>query len=453
MADLPMAESPTPQKPPRPPPEVLVPLVSGDKTGRLQEVAFFPSQLRPVRWRSWSVSQNSDRDFSEQLKPIGYWDAGIVARNAYCSLMERWRRRSPPLLRPLLAAPPAVKLEVNHHNFGYIQSAENRSSQLGLLLGLLAARGQLPFQTIYASGELAIDRDDVRVKAVGQLEKKFQAIIARIRQDKPTGPVLVAVPRLLEDGSPSKAKLGPLWADFRAEPDYQHLQLEILHCDRLEEELAARWPRVRRYRHWRPTLLALPPLLGLLFGLLWAQHRQPLYLNWRAADASGPNQPLFTRANGDGLRVLAPPCGQSQPGEPVYQQGDWLTARVHIDDYSWWRGRLAYKTALVSVGDGGGIRVENIEPVPGRPYFQTAYALAPPSERQLLMVIARRSYGWGDRGIDKGRLALELKEKLQPLQGIDRLSAAAGYLEARYSGALQYRFRTVDRCSESDSEP
>lgn len=452
MADLSMAASPTPQKPPRPL-DVFVPLVLEEGGGRAK-VTFFRGRLWPAPGRSWSVSQEADQLFSQPVKPLGYWDAAIVARNAYCSLMNRWRRRSSLLLRPLLAAPPAVRLEPPSDE-KKSQVYGSSSSQLGLLLGLLATRGQLPFWAIYASGELAVDGDDVRVVAVGQLEKKFRAIIDRIRQDKPTGPVLVAVPRLLKDGSPtpSETKLGPLWADFRAEPDYQHLQLEILYGDRLEEELAARWPRVRRYRHWRPTLLALPPLLGLLFGLLWAQHRQPLYLNWRAADASGPNQPLFTRANGDGLRVLASPCGQSQPGEPVYQQGDWLTARVHIDDYSWWRGRLAYKTALVSVGDNGGIRVENIEPVPGRPYFQTAYALAPPSERQLLMVIARRSYGWGDRGIDKGRLALELKEKLQPLQGIDRLSAAAGYLEARYSGALQYRFRTVDRCSESDSEP
>ena len=452
MADLSMADSPTPQKPPRPL-DVFVPLVLEEGRARAK-VTFFRGQLWPVRWRSWSVSQEADQLFSQPVKTLGYLAAAIRARNAYCSLMNRRRRRSPLLLRPLLAAPPAVRLEpVSDEKDSQVY--DSSSSQLGLLLGLLASRGHLPFQTIYAIGELAIDRDDVRVKAVGQLEEKFRAIIDRIRQDKPTGPVLVAVPHLLEDGSPtpSETKLGPLWAAFRKEPDYQHLQLEILYGDRLEEELAARWPRVRRYCHWRPGLLALPPLLGLLFGLLWAQHRQPLYLNWRAADASGPNQPLFTRANGDGLRVLAPPCGQSQPGEPVYQQGDWLTARVHIDDYSWWRGRLAYKTALVSVGENGGIRVENIEPVPGRPYFQTAYALAPPSERQLLMVIARRSYGWGDRGIDKGRLALELKEKLQPLQGIDRLSAAAGYLEARYSGALQYRFRTVDRCTESDSEP
>lgn len=447
MADIPMADSPTPQKPPRPL-DVFVPLVGGARA----KVTFFRGQLWPAPGRSWSVSQEADRLFSQPVKPLGYLAAAIRARNAYCSLMNRWRRRSSLLLRPLLAAPPAVRLEpVSDEKDSQVY--DSSSSQLGLLLGLLAARGQLPFQTIYASGELAIDGDDVRVKAVGQLEEKFRAIIDRIRQDKPTGPVLVAVPHLLKKDSPSEAKLGPLWAAFREESDYQHLKLEILYCDRLEEKLAGCWPRVRRYRHWRPTLLALPPLLGLLFGLLWAQHRQPLYLNWRAADASGPNQPLFTRANGDGLRVLAPPCGQSQPGEPVYQQGDWLTARVHIDDYSWWRGRLAYKTALVSVGENGGIRVENIEPVPGRPYFQTAYALAPPSERQLLMVIARRSYGWGDRGIDKGRLALELKEKLQPLQGIDRLSAAAGYLEARYSGALQYRFRTVDRCSKSDSEP
>lgn len=450
MADLSMADSPTPQKPPRPL-DVFVPLVLEEGRARAK-VTFFRGQLWPVRWRSWSVSQEADQLFSQPVKTLGYLAAAIRARNAYCSLMNRWRRLSSLLLRPLLAAPPAVRLEpVSDEKDSQVYGSS--SSQLGLLLGLLASRGQLPFRTIYASGELAIDGDDVRVKAVGQLEKKFRAIIDRIRQDKPTGPVLVAVPRLLEDGSPSEAQLGPLWAAFRKEPDYRHLKLELLYGDDLEKELADRWPRVRRYRHWRPTLLALPPLLGLLFGLLWAQHRQPLYLNWRAADASGPNQPLFTRANGDGLRVLAPPCGQSQPGEPVYQQGDWLTARVHIDDYSWWRGRLAYKTALVSVGENGGIRVENIEPVPGRPYFQTAYALAPPSERQLLMVIARRSYGWGDRGIDKGRLALELKEKLQPLQGIDRLSAAAGYLEAHYSGALQYRFRTVDRCSESDSEP
>ena len=109
-------------------------------------------------------------------------------------------------------------------------------------------------------GRHAIDGDDVRVKAVGQLEAKFRAIIDRIRQDKPTGPVLVAVPRLLKNGSPSETQLGPLWAAFRAEPDYQHLKLEILYCDRLEEKLAGCWPRVRRYRHWRPGLLVLPLL-------------------------------------------------------------------------------------------------------------------------------------------------------------------------------------------------
>ena len=253
-------EPPIPPTPPTGSVALLVPLVSGDKTGRLQEVSFFCGRLEPARWRSWSLGEAPDRDFSEQLKPLGYWDAGIVARNAYCTLMNRWRRRSSPLLRPLLAAPPAVRLGVGHHNFGYIQGAENRSSQLGLLLGLLASRGQLPFRTIYASGALTIDGDDVRVKAVGQLEAKFRAIIDRIRQDKPIGPVLVAVPHLLEDGSPSEAQLGPLWAAFRAEPDYRHLQLELLYGDDLEKELADRWPRVRRYRHWRPGLLALPLL-------------------------------------------------------------------------------------------------------------------------------------------------------------------------------------------------
>lgn len=433
--------------------EIFAPLI---RNGRAHE-AFF--QARIIPGRGTCMAKLAEPDYSpagskppldDSLYPLfdyGYYPAGIEAKKAYLHLMNHWRQAS-RLPKILLGEPPAWKLEITGKIYD-IGAFDSRSSQLALLLGMLACRHHLPEREIYASGELNNTGELPRVEAVHGLDEKFNAILEHIERSRPPYPVLVALPHQYNPELPpgthndSSRRFARRLEAFRQQN--RNIRLTVLYCDKLPEDLAAAYPRISHYRHWRRSLRWLP--LFILLGLGCWQYQQPLYLDWGDGVADTPDSPLVARLSADNRYEPHGPCAQSTPGEAVHSLGDRMTMRIHINDASFWRPFISNETALVLVGENSDIRVENLPLVAGHPYYQTAYIITPPTERYLVMAIARRSRIFGEHGINKGTLSRKLKEHLTGLHGVERLTAAAGYLEAHYS-SVQYRFRVDHKCKD-----
>lgn len=433
--------------------EICAPLIRNSRAHK----AFFQARISPKRGncaaklakKGYGMA-GSKPPLDDSLYPLfdyGYYTAGIEAKKTYLRLMDHWRQAS-RLPKFLLSEPPAWKLEITG-KICDISTFDSRSSQLALLLGMLACKRHLPEREIYASGELNNTGELPQVDAVYGLDEKFNAILEHIERSRPPYPVLIALPRQYNpeqqagDHNDSSRRFARRLEAFRQQN--RNLRLTVLYCDNLTENLTKTYPRISRYHHWQRNLLWLP-----LFTLLWAgywQYQQPLYLNWGDDIADKSNHPLFARLSAKGDYESHGPCAQSTPGEPVYSLGDRMTVRVHISDTSFWHYLIPNKTALVLVGENSDIRVENLPSVNGYPYYQSAYIITQPAERYLVMAIARRSHLFNDHGIDKGTLNHALKTYLAEFHGIERLTATAGYLEARYN-AVQYRFRVDHMCKE-----
>lgn len=433
--------------------EIYAPLI---RNNRAHE-AFFQARISPKHGncaakaaeKSYGTAGNKP-PLDDSLYPLfdyGYYTAGIEAKKTYLHLMSYWRRVS-RLPKLLLSKPPAWKLEITG-KICDISTFDSRSSQLALLLGMLACKRHLPEREIYATGELNNTGELPRVDAVYGLDEKLNAILEHIERSRPPYPVLIALPRQYNPEQPvgehndSSRRFARRLEAFRQQN--RSLKLTVLYCDNLTENLIKIYPKVSHYRHWRRSLLWLP-LLALLGAGYW-QYQQPLYLNWGDGITDKSAHPLIARLSAEGRYELHGPCAHSTPGEPAYSLGDRMIMRVHINDASFWRYFIPNKTALVLVGESSDIRVENLPPVSGYPYYQSAYIITPPLERYLVMVIARRSRLFNDYGIDKGDLNHALKTHLGGLHGVERLTAAAGYLEARYD-AVQYRFRVDQSCKD-----
>ena len=405
--------------------------------------AFFQVRVRPGRGRCRLRPSAQGQDASLlPLQDYGYYAAGVEAKKAYLRLMHFFRtQEGVPTL--LLAPPPAWQLEIVGKIYE-TSSFDCRSSQLALLLGMLACQGHLPVAEVFASGELNNTGDLPRVEAVGGLAEKFNAILEHIELSQPRHPVLIALPRRFAPGkgavtgNDSAERFARRLQTFRqANP---HLSLTVMYCDDLAADLAALFPRCRVYRHWNRRLLGGMALAALLAATAW-QFQQPLYLNW-GASSSALNRPLRVQRLADGTLQSRPLCADSTPGEPVFAWGDEMVLPVHVQDASWLSAVFPPQVALVMVGEESGVRVENLEPAATGRHYQQIYRLEPPAERYVVMAVARRALP-----LDKGALNRALDRHLAGMHGIARIAAAAGYLEKRYN-SVRFRFRLVAHCKD-----
>ena len=203
--------------------------------------AFFQVRVRPGRGRCRLRPSAQGQDASLlPLQDYGYYAAGVEAKKAYLRLMHFFRtQEGVPTL--LLAPPPAWQLEIVGKIYE-TSSFDCRSSQLALLLGMLACQGHLPVAEVFASGELNNTGDLPRVEAVGGLAEKSNAILEHIELSQPRHLVLIALPRQFAPGkgavtgNDSAERFARRLQTFRqANP---HLSLTVMYCD----DVAALFP-------------------------------------------------------------------------------------------------------------------------------------------------------------------------------------------------------------------
>ena len=428
---------------------VYVPLIresSGEAHDALFQVRFRATRgsCRAERRRKNQQPEVQDKNLAP-LFDYGGYDAGVEAKEAYLTLMRHWRQQS-AIPKWLLATPRAWQMEiVSNINTTSLVKGYNKSSHLALLLGMLASQGHLPVSDIYATGMLDRTGALPRVRAIAGLSAKLDKILDHIAKTQPQHGVLTALPRQPIPGESvgsdrdSEVRFARRLEAFRQANS--HIALTVIYCDDLAADLAAHFPQSSSYRHWNRQLFA-GLALATLFGVAAWQYAQPLYLNWSETPQTLASEPQRLQRLPDGRLQARPPCPESTPGEPVFALDDRMEMRVYVNDSAWAGALFPPQLALVMVGERSDIRVENLERTPGKPYYGLTYRLEAPTERYLVMAIAQRA-----RSIDKGALNQALVQHLAGLQGVARISTAAGYLEKRYD-SVQYRFRLASRCQD-----
>lgn len=416
---------------------VFAPLIQGTQTAHEFFFSVFVTANKK-RCRHISNRRGQDPELST-LQDYGYYAAGVEAKKTYLRLMRHWRVQE-QLPNWLLDSPPGWDIEISG-KLADTMSFDCRSSQLALLLGMITTQQKFPFREIYATGELSNIDEFPKVEAVAGLKEKLDSILTHIAREKPLLPVLIALPRKIHpnrDSGPrndSEQLFSRRISAFKQQ--HQDLNVTIIYCEQLLEDLELHFPEVGKYRHYNRKLKWLP--LILLAAIGYWQFQKPLYINWDnhsfSEHFSDANHPLRLIRDDHKNWQIAPLCPQSKPGQAVFSSGDIMMMNFSIDDHSWLKQWTSPQVALVLAGAKSDIRIENLPSDNDSKYiYSSSYALQPPLEDYLVMAVAQRSMP-----IDKGTLNEKLISLAGETQGIERLTTIAGYLENHYD-SVQYRF-------------
>lgn len=434
---------------------VFIPIVNNDgSVQRFLEVAATASP--PTKHQ-----QDKALDTSiAELQDYGYYPAGKTAQTAFQQLMQAWREHA-PLPTWVTAKAKNSYLQVLS-KLSQSMAYDSASSELGLLLAMLQQQKRLPHTRIYATGSLLIDETKLpQVTPIDSLTAKTNAIIQHLQQHPPAAGqrVLIAFPKrayeqAFDEHKNSTQKLvgRRLDAFVQAHP---HLNIDILYCQDLPQDLQQLYPHIGRYRRLQAWVWSLP--LWVLAGLFAWQLQQPLSIQWEAqavypqvseALAATPQRATL---NADGQFMILPPCPTSDIGNIVLQQDDILLMTTSVSDNSWFRGRWFSPPVVVLVGAQSDIRVEAMnKQAPssktlGKPVYNLAFSMEPPHEAYAVIAVTQRGFA-----IDKGNLNKKLNDLTQNMTGIGKITTVSGYLQKHYATAdFRFLLKSAQQCQLS----
>lgn len=445
-------------------PRVFIPLFAlGTQQGCLEEL-----RIRPA---------NEDEQRAKDLpQPIEYLlDICGESAKAALSATLSWLTERLPQGASALNGWRLEFCNVEIHVNGF----EDRSSDLGLALGLLlAANGGNGQGTIVATGKLEQEailddsrRFDYAVRPVAGLPEKLQALLELIEQgEKPSRTVL-----LLPDATPSGLDLPSLLNNHPADQaaddaEWRQLreQFKALRAVGVEihpvaslgaaaKVLGIKPPAQTARKRRRPWLWSLA-LLGLVGGYVgFAFYRyasQPIVLG-----DGRPFRPHIACLDaGDPPALTKPPVairqsqagGESMPVVPPHAQLAWEIPVGTAEEAASWPRRLlkqlgypGYQTAIVLVGELSGVkRGDSVRPPkrttsvwPGG-LFRHSKAVEGTLETNLLVLLVNRYRRFNSSDLE--RLEQELTVEWQKAG----LSAVRAYLETQADATLEFRFRT-----------
>lgn len=381
------------------------------------------------------------------LQDHGFYSAGAIAKQAYLSLSQYWRRES---LLPtwMLAAPASFRLQVLTP-LSASNPIDNVSSRLGILLAILQRLYRLPYDKIYATGNLTEDDAGLPIVApIDSIRAKIDLILDDIKTKRSRQPItiLIALPRRLQPSAfdPTNNNTAYLYQqriDLTL-GNLANVTYEVCYLDSITTDLPLIQPKLARYRRLRKVVKLLP-LIAISVLLLW-QYQQPLLIQWEAksiypnVDYPLSDTPQRARLQQDGQLAVQLPCSHQQV--PVMMIDDILLMSTSVDDHSIYPAYFRSTPVAVLVGSESSIRIEDMTYQPtssnrlGRSVYGLALSMKPPAEFYGLIVISRRG-----AAIDKGQLSNRLERLIAPMDALSRITTVEGYLDKHYATA-SYRF-------------
>jgi hypothetical protein len=326
------------------------------------------------------------------------------------------------------------------------------SAQLGLALAMLMHQCQSPARIAVATGELAaggldsalkdLPRDDVKVKPVGMLPQKFEAI-GRLLIDYRGAALSSSLPFFFPQHTETGEETAVVYAEaltaLAAVYQQQGVKLLPKPVATLREAVAElgleRPPSSRLDKALAALLIATPVLAGLGAAAQWQASRQLPLSFGTILLAGGERMATPARATpvAGGDMEVAPAC-KSRRGLPVYAVGDRLVMNVAAG---------GHHLAIAAVSERSGAKVFPPQTwrAASRPDGGVSVSLPidPPADEGKLIVLVQRF-----RPFDTEALRARLAAAVDGKPPGERINAAVNSLVKEAPGYLDYSFLTVE---------
>ncbi|MEL6573702.1 MAG: hypothetical protein AAFQ64_18770 [Pseudomonadota bacterium] len=339
-----------------------------------------------------------------------------------------------------------------------LSGTNNKSAELGLLLGLVLYRRKLRFDVVAVTGTISkAEWGEVSVGPVAGIAEKCAALVAWLedRREVPRSMAFV-LPAQDNQGASTQLRYKDALEQLRKRATDRGTVLNLLFVEQTQDAIRLladrRMPLDRREFVARAGLFAMILMLSFL-GMFGHWFLSPTKLAFDTVEWSlgpDPQSPLavrFDRNLGE-TRPLTPCFGPDQRLQIGF--GEHLVFRVSLIEQGWLDRMLPFfDIAVIILGEvsppmvfsGASLpSTDRLSPRPdGSQGFGAAIPIAPPSEAMKLVILVRK--GLSDRSDTLGtRLQSRYHETMQ---GEHRLARLGALLAAEPGDMLEFDFRAI----------